>query len=39
MIYAAIMLQLSLVTGCFGRNFSKLPCISRESGWILVTSP
>lgn len=36
-IYAAIMLPLSLVTGFFGMNFSNLPGISSESGWIVVT--
>lgn len=36
-IYAAIMLPLSLVAGFFGMNFSNLPGLGSEWGWVLVT--
>lgn len=37
-IYAAIMLPLTLVVGFFGMNFSNLPGIDGDSGWIVVTA-
>lgn len=36
-IYAAIMLPLSLVAGFFGMNFTNLPGIAGEWGWVIVT--
>jgi len=36
-IYAAIMLPLSLVAGFFGMNFSNLPLIDDDEGWVIVT--
>ena len=36
-IYAAIMLPLSLVAGFFGMNFTNLPGIRNDSGWVMVT--
>ncbi len=36
-VYAAIMLPLSLVAGFFGMNFSNLPLVERDWGWIVVT--
>lgn len=35
-VYAAIMLPLSLVAGVFGMNFTNLPLINREAGWMIV---
>ena len=37
-IYAAIMLPLSLVAGFFGMNFTNLPGVSAERGWVIVTA-
>jgi len=37
-IYAAIMLPLTLVVGFFGMNFSNLPGLDGDSGWIIVTA-
>ncbi|NNF64153.1 MAG: magnesium transporter CorA family protein [Acidimicrobiia bacterium] len=36
-VYAAIMLPLTLVVGFFGMNFSELPLIERDAGWLIVT--
>ncbi len=36
-IYAAIMLPLSLVAGFFGMNFTNLPLVNNEWGWVIVT--
>ncbi|MDH3682732.1 MAG: magnesium transporter CorA family protein [Acidimicrobiia bacterium] len=35
-VYAAIMLPLSLIAGFFGMNFSNLPLVGRDGGWIVV---
>jgi magnesium transporter len=35
-VYAAIMLPLSLVAGFFGMNFTNLPLIAHDAGWIIV---
>ncbi len=37
-VYAAIMLPLSLVAGFFGMNFSNLPGLRNDDGWIVVTA-
>lgn len=36
-VYAAIMLPLSLVAGFFGMNFSNLPGLGSDWGWVLAT--
>lgn len=36
-IYAALILPLSLITGFFGMNFTNLPGIHTEWGWVIVT--
>ncbi len=33
-VYAAIMLPLSLIAGIFGMNFSNLPGLANERGWM-----
>lgn len=37
-IYAAIMLPLSLVAGFFGMNFTNIPGVDSEWGWIMATA-
>ncbi len=37
-VYAAIMLPLSLVAGFFGMNFTNLPGIGTDSGWVVATA-
>jgi magnesium transporter len=37
-IYAAIMLPLSVVAGFFGMNFTNLPGIGNDWGWVIVTA-
>ena len=37
-IYAAIMLPLALVVGFFGMNFSNIPGLESDWGWIVVTA-
>ena len=37
-VYAAVMLPLSLVAGFFGMNFTNLPGLSTDSGWVVVTA-
>ncbi|GJM38980.1 MAG: magnesium transport protein CorA [Acidimicrobiales bacterium] len=36
-VYAAVMLPLSLVAGIFGMNFSNLPWVESENGWLIVS--
>ena len=37
-VYAAVMLPLTLVVGFFGMNFSEMPLIERDSGWLIVAA-
>jgi len=36
-MYAAIMFPLSLITGYFGMNFTNLPGIHSDDGWLIAT--
>lgn len=36
-VYAAVMLPLTLIAGIFGMNFSNLPWIESDNGWLIVS--
>ena len=37
-VYAAIMFPLSLVAGFYGMNFTNLPGLEGDMGWVIVTA-
>ena len=36
-VYAAIMLPLSLIAGFFGMNFTNIPLVGSDAGWVVVS--